>query len=573
MGGAGSSGSQSPPLGGGWPGAMSVGSGWMGVSPVEALVHRSCDPSLSEPPYQIHVELAELINKKKANTPREATMAAVRMVNNRNPHVSLLALALIDSLVQSCGYPIHLQVSTKEFLNELVRRFPERPPPFPGPVMQRILELIHSWKEGICATSRWKDDLTNIREMHRLLQYKGYRFRDLPRSNNVTNVENLKSPEELENEDREAQSAKLQELLRRGTPKDLAAAQELMKILAGAEPEAKPDYKAQTLKELNKVEAKVILLNEMLDNVDKVRGETFVQGDVYDQVATSISAATPKIQGWISDAEAHDPDSLSAFLQINDQINNVIQRYEAFKRGDYEAGANPVPPELAGAPAQPSSLIDLLGDETEAPATVATGPGGAGDDLAGLFGPSSQTAPAVPNNPNPNASGASRPSNADIMSMFNAAPPPQAQPAFGGGMAHPRPAMGYNPSSFGMQPNANMMGMGMNAYQQQQQAPQSLFQSSPPQQQQQGYQTPMGGAIMLPGTPQSQLRGNTGASGSRSGTPSLQQLAGTAGTQPNTLGRTAPLTATTSAPAPAPAQATTAQGQQKDPFADLAGLF
>jgi ADP-ribosylation factor-binding protein GGA len=68
-------------------------------------------------------------------------------------------------------------------------------------------------------------------------------------------TENLKSPEELENEDREAQSAvcvlaicswmevlshlcmyeqKLQELLRRGTPKDLAAAQELMKILAGA---------------------------------------------------------------------------------------------------------------------------------------------------------------------------------------------------------------------------------------------------------------------------------------------------------------------------------------------------
>ena len=35
------------------------------------------------------------------------------------------------------------------------------------------------------------------------------------------------------------------------------------------------------------------------------------------------------------------------FLQINDQINNVIARYEAFKRGDYDAGANPIPEELA----------------------------------------------------------------------------------------------------------------------------------------------------------------------------------------------------------------------------------
>jgi ADP-ribosylation factor-binding protein GGA len=48
------------------------------------------------------------------------------------------------------------------------------------------------------------------------------------------------------------------------------------------DPDAKPDYRAQTLKELNKVEAKVILLNEMLDNVDTSRGEQLVAGDVYD---------------------------------------------------------------------------------------------------------------------------------------------------------------------------------------------------------------------------------------------------------------------------------------------------
>ena len=113
-------------------------------------------------------------------------MAIVRLVNNRNPHVSMLALALLETLVQNCGYPFQLQISTKEFLNELVRRFPERPPPFPGPVMTRILELIHNWKETICQDSRWKDDFGNIRDMHRLLQFKGYRFRDFARNNNAT---------------------------------------------------------------------------------------------------------------------------------------------------------------------------------------------------------------------------------------------------------------------------------------------------------------------------------------------------------------------------------------------------
>ena len=86
----------------------------------------------------------------------------------------------------------------------------------------------------------------------------------------------------MENEDREAQSAKLQELIRRGTPRDLAAAQELMKTLAGANPESKPDYRTQALTDLNKLEQKVILMNEMLDNVDTTRGEKFAAGDVYE---------------------------------------------------------------------------------------------------------------------------------------------------------------------------------------------------------------------------------------------------------------------------------------------------
>jgi ADP-ribosylation factor-binding protein GGA len=43
---------------------------------------------------------------------------------------------------------------------------------------------------------------------------------------------------------------------------------------------------------------------------------------------------------WIPD------DTLAVFLQINDQINSVISRYDAFKQGDYVAAANPVPPEL-----------------------------------------------------------------------------------------------------------------------------------------------------------------------------------------------------------------------------------
>lgn len=105
------------------------------------------------------------------------TEADARLRHNRLPtptHPQLL-----DILVKNCGYPFHLQISTKEFLNELVRRFPERPPTFPPPPMKKILELVHEWKNTICVTSKHKEDLVHIRDMHRLLSYKGERRRCL----------------------------------------------------------------------------------------------------------------------------------------------------------------------------------------------------------------------------------------------------------------------------------------------------------------------------------------------------------------------------------------------------------
>src|SRR4051812_20714196 len=88
---------------------------------------------------------------------------------------------LLDICVKNCGYPFHLQISTKEFLNELVRRFPERPPLRPTRVQLKILEAIEEWRQTICQTSRHKEDLGFIRDMHRLLSYKGYMFPEIRR--------------------------------------------------------------------------------------------------------------------------------------------------------------------------------------------------------------------------------------------------------------------------------------------------------------------------------------------------------------------------------------------------------
>lgn len=105
--------------------------------------------------------------------------------------------------------------------------------------------------------------------------------------------------------------------------------------------------------------------------------------------------ARPKIQKWISNAEEDDPESLDTYLQINDQINTVLNRYEAYKKGDYSAAANPIPPELSngggGGPSgsQSMSLIDF--DDT--PSQASNAAGGGINDLQDLFGSGPAAAP------------------------------------------------------------------------------------------------------------------------------------------------------------------------------------
>jgi ADP-ribosylation factor-binding protein GGA len=230
-----------------------------------------------------------LINAKKGNAPREAAVAIVQYVNHRNPNVSMLSLTLLDICVKNCGYAFHLQVSTKDFLNELVRRFPERPPIRVTRVQNRILELIEEWRSTICVTSKYREDLGFIRDMHRLLSYKGYTFPAVKKEDaavlNPTN--DLRSAEEMEEEERAAQSAKLQELIRRGTPHDLQEANKLMKIMAGFDTRRKTDYRAKAAEEVGKIQQKARLLEEMLQGYKP--GDEIQEGDVFEVSTTSNS--------------------------------------------------------------------------------------------------------------------------------------------------------------------------------------------------------------------------------------------------------------------------------------------
>lgn len=299
-------------------------------NPMDEIVDRACNPALYEPNLALNMEICDIINQKKKNYPRYAAIAIVNKINSRDPTVALLSLSLLDHCVKNCGYPFHLQISTKEFLNELVRRFPSQPPLGYNPVESRILELLEQWEFALCQKSRHKDDFKHIIEMKKLLKFRGYRFPKLSKEAvAVMNPnEGLKTEEELEEEDQTANAAKLDELLRRGTPADLEAANDLMKVMAGYDRELVPDYKKQVEDELKKIEKKALQLNTAI--IESKNKSNLSNPEIQDMVA-SCKQAQSKIQTWVTETE--NEERIAYLLSLNDTINVVLKKYTDAKEG------------------------------------------------------------------------------------------------------------------------------------------------------------------------------------------------------------------------------------------------
>ncbi|KAK9364451.1 VHS domain-containing protein [Lipomyces kononenkoae] len=412
------------------PISSALSSGYMRQDPPERsrlsrLIDRACDMSQLEPNLSLNIEIADLINEKKGNFAREAASQIVKYINSRSSAVSILALALLDICVKNCAYPFHLQISRKEFLNELVRKFPERPPVRYTRSQQLILEAIEEWKETICQTSRYKEDLGYIRDMHRLLSYKGYTFPEVNREDAavLNPSDNIKSAEELEEEERSAQSAKLQELIRRGTPADLLEANQLMKIMAGYDTEHRTDYRAQVAEDLAKIQRKAKLLDEMLDGVK--HGDAIGRQDAFEELYNAVKNAQPKIQKIIKD-ESEDEEAVRKLLSLNDYINTVINKYDAVKTTKRSGSTSPISqlsrdnsPALV-APQPTSSKTDNLIDF--------------GDDMEVLSEPVPPIQPIMLSiSPTPAPPPAQSNTNADnaptLLPFSSAAAPPQSRAA------------------------------------------------------------------------------------------------------------------------------------------------
>lgn len=321
----------------------------------------------------MNLEICDYVNAKQGSVPREAAIAVVKLINQRDPQTSELALHLLDNLVKNCGYPFQLQISRKEFLNELVKRFPERPTLRYNRVQRLVLAQIEEWYQTICKTSKYKDDFGYIKDMHRLLLNKGYVFPEVKVEDvAVLNPsDTLKSLEDIQKEDAIVHSAKLQELIRRGKPGDLQEANKLMKIMAGFKDENVQENRKQVNEDVARLKRKTEIFAEMLNDVEA--GGTSLDGsnETIFELYGQIKSAQPSVTKIIE--EEHDNEEyVQELLALNDNINQLTQKFRLMKDGN-AAEASAIKVSGGAAAASAAKELNLIDFDDEPASADATG--------------------------------------------------------------------------------------------------------------------------------------------------------------------------------------------------------
>ncbi|WFD08324.1 ARF-binding protein [Malassezia vespertilionis] len=124
-------------------------------------------------------------------------------------------------LASECGYPFHLQVTSREYVATLTQFLPSQ---HCGVIGQKILSMLQEWRCSFVETSPFKDDFAPNAETVALLN-QAYTYRTHDQFLEMRNV---------------VQTTKLHDLVRRGTRADLRNAQALLHTMAQRAPSVAP---------------------------------------------------------------------------------------------------------------------------------------------------------------------------------------------------------------------------------------------------------------------------------------------------------------------------------------------
>uniref|UniRef100_A0A4W3KK35 Hepatocyte growth factor-regulated tyrosine kinase substrate n=1 Tax=Callorhinchus milii TaxID=7868 RepID=A0A4W3KK35_CALMI len=123
---------------------------------------------LLETDWESILQICDLIRQGDAQA-KYAIGAIKKKLNDKNPHVVLYALEVLESVVKNCGQTIHDEVANKQTLEELKELFKRQTEPN---VRTKILQLIQAWSHAFRNEPKYKV----VQDTYQIMKVEGNVF-------------------------------------------------------------------------------------------------------------------------------------------------------------------------------------------------------------------------------------------------------------------------------------------------------------------------------------------------------------------------------------------------------------
>ncbi|XP_028454823.1 hepatocyte growth factor-regulated tyrosine kinase substrate isoform X3 [Perca flavescens] len=138
----------------------------------ERLLDKATSQLLLETDWESILQICDLIRQGDAQA-KYAIGAIKKKLNDKNPHVALYALEVLESVVKNCGQTVHDEVASKQTMEELKDLLKTEPN-----VRNKILYLIQAWAHAFRNEPKYKV----VQDTYQIMKVEGHVFPEFKES-------------------------------------------------------------------------------------------------------------------------------------------------------------------------------------------------------------------------------------------------------------------------------------------------------------------------------------------------------------------------------------------------------
>ncbi|KAA3477555.1 TOM1-like protein 2 isoform X1 [Gossypium australe] len=296
---------------------------------VNYLVERATSDVLVGPDWAKNTEICEIL-KHDPGQVKDVVKGIKKKLKSKNPKVQLLALSLLETMIQNCGEIVHMHVADRNILPEMVKIFKKRPD---YSVKEKILILVDTWQEAFGgARARYPQYFSAYQELLRA----GAMF---PQRTEKPPPQNKRKSDQQET----------------------------------AESSEEPDFPTLSLTELQNARSIMNVLIEMLSAIDPANKEGLKQDVILDLVE-QCRTFKQRVVHLVNSTS--DESLLCQGLALNDDLQRVLAKHQSLATGTSQADKNkPEPakePAKAGGPLVDTGHISYQSNDRSISSTAAS---------------------------------------------------------------------------------------------------------------------------------------------------------------------------------------------------------